>query len=161
MFDTYRIFLHKQGYRMTPQRMTILRILNDTSRHMTPREVYESAKQTLPGITEPTIYRTLSFLSAQGLLMAAHVGSGQLVYEAAGQNHHHLICRKCGQNCEISHELLKPLYDRLSNDTGFLVDGVHVTIFGLCPNCLKSHKDFTSAVRKSSKSDHPRKSADQ
>lgn len=146
MLTTYRTFLQKQGYRMTPQRMAILQILDEASRHMTPLEVYNAVRQTLPGITEPTVYRALSFLTNQGLLLAAHTSNGQMVYESAGHNHHHLICRKCGLTCEIDHEIIKPLYDFLKTETGYEVDGMHVTFFGLCPGCKKSQLELVSAI---------------
>ena len=138
MLDTYRSTLHKQGYRMTPQRTEILRILSESDCHLVPLEVYEFARRSMPGITEATVYRTLSFLTAQGLLLAAHVGNGQLAYEIAHHDHHHLICRNCGAACEVSHKLLKSLYSRLSEQTGFKVDRMHVTFFGLCPACLST-----------------------
>lgn len=135
MFNDYRIVLHKQGFRMTPQRIAIMQALETSRRHMTPLEIFESVNRSIPGISEPTVYRALSFLSDQGLLLAAHIGNGQLVYEAANHNHHHLICRKCGQTREIDHHVLEPLYDRLYADTGYRIDGMHVTFFGLCPDC--------------------------
>jgi len=135
--EPYRSILQKQGYRMTPQRIAVLHVLAESGRHMTPIEVFQQAQQELPGMTEPTVYRTLNFLSAQGLLLAAHVGSGQFVYEIALRDHHHLICRECGETLEIGHELLAQLYENLRNQTGFQINSMHVTFFGLCPGCQK------------------------
>jgi Fe2+ or Zn2+ uptake regulation protein len=146
MLDTYRSALQKQGYRMTPQRTAILRILSESKCHLTPLDVYESASQSMPGITEATIYRTLSFLTSQGLLLAAHIGNGQLAYEIAHHDHHHLICRSCGAASEVSHDLLKPLYSRLGEQTGFKVDRMHVTFFGLCPDCLSTQPGLHPAL---------------
>ena len=78
-----------------------------------------------------------NFLVEQGLALAAHVGNGQLVYEIAGHNHHHLICRTCGQTHEIDHALLQDLYDQFQATTGYTIDSIHVTFFGLCPECQK------------------------
>lgn len=135
--EEYKSILQTAGFRMTPQRMAILRILKEADRHMTPIEVFQKAQQDLPGMTEPTVYRTLNFLSEQGLVLPAHIGSGQLVYEIAHRAHHHLICRECGGACEISHDLLKTLYEQLKKQTGFQIDSMHVTFFGLCPACQK------------------------
>jgi len=133
--EAYRSILQARGCRMTPQRLAILRILSEADCHLTPIEVCQHAQGILPGITEATVYRTLTFLSEMGLLMAAHIGSGQMVYEIANHNHHHLICRKCSLTCEIGHERLQILYDQLKNLTGFQIDSMHVTLFGLCPSC--------------------------
>jgi Fe2+ or Zn2+ uptake regulation protein len=127
--------LRERGYRMTPQRLAILRILQEAGGHLSPLEVYQRAQAAMPGLTEATVYRTLIFLSQQGLLLAAHVGSGQLVYEIAEHAHHHLICRKCGETRQIDHALLEALYQQFQASTGYRIDGMHVTFFGLCPAC--------------------------
>ena len=89
----------------------------------------------MPGLTEATVYRTLSFLTEQGLALAAHVGNGQLIYEIAEHDHHHLICRSCGSTQEIDHTALKALYEEFQARTGYQIDSIHVTFFGLCPDC--------------------------
>jgi Fe2+ or Zn2+ uptake regulation protein len=129
--------LHARGFRMTPQRLAILRVLRESSGHLSPTEICQRARQILPGLTEPTIYRTLIFLAEQGLALPAHVGNGQLVYEIAGRDHHHLICRACGHAHEIDHSALVALYQQFQVTTGYQIDTVHVTFFGLCPACQK------------------------
>ena len=130
--------LRSQGYRMTPQRLAILSILENAGRHLSPQEIFEQTQRTLPGMTEATVYRTLSFLAEQGLVLSAHVGSGQLVYEIAGHDHHHLICRACGDTQEIDHSLLLSLYQQFQTSTGYQIDSVHVTFFGLRPGGQKN-----------------------
>ncbi|GAB4577472.1 MAG: Fur family transcriptional regulator [Anaerolineales bacterium] len=132
--------IRARGFRLTPQRYAILNVLLEAGGHLSPIEVYQRASEQIPGLTEPTVYRTLSFLAEQGLIMAAHVGSGQLVYEAAGHLHHHLICRACGGSIEIAHDALRELYEKLFAATGFQVDSSHVTLFGLCPDCQSPSK---------------------
>lgn len=127
--------LRSQGYRLTPQRLTILQILTDSGGHLTPQQVFDKARTITPGITEPTVYRTLSFLAEEGILMPTHEANGVLVYEIASELHHHLVCRQCGESIEIEHHALQKLYDTLNRKTGFAVDDRHLTLFGLCPGC--------------------------
>jgi Fe2+ or Zn2+ uptake regulation protein len=133
----YSSHLRAHGYRLTPQRLAIFSILQEAGCHLTPGEVYERAQAVMPGLTEATVYRTLNFLVEQGFALAAHVGSGQLVFEIAEHDHHHLICKACGLTHEIDHAALEALYEQFQADTGFLIDSVHVTFFGLCPDCQK------------------------
>ena len=135
MFEATTAKLRTLGFRMTPQRLAILRILHDADRHLSPLEVCEKARLALPGLTEPTVYRTLNFLCEQGLVLAAHIGNGQLVYEFGAHIHHHLICRACGATHEIDHTLLAALYQQFQHSTGYQIDSAHVTFFGLCPGC--------------------------
>lgn len=135
MEDPYTHQLRARGFRLTPQRYAILNVLLAAGGHLSPSEVFHRASSQLPGLTEPTVYRTLSFLSEQGLVMAAHMGSGQLVYETSEHVHHHLICRTCGGSIEIAHDALQELYDKLFVTTGFRADSSHVTLFGLCLDC--------------------------
>ncbi len=70
-----------------------------------------------------------------GFALAAHVGGGKLVYELTEENHHHLICRKCGKTVAVEHAALAGLYAQLNASTGYRLDASHVTFLGLCPDC--------------------------
>ena len=130
--------LRSRGFRMTSQRMAILHVLRHSRRHLSPAEVYEQARRDVPSLTEPTVYRTLEFLAENGLARPAHVRGGHLVYEIAGNQHHHIVCRICGSEVEIEHHLLENMYRDLETATGYSLADSHVTFFGLCPKCQKN-----------------------
>lgn len=130
-------WLREQGYRLTPQRLAILEVLRNAHGHLSPTEIYQQVAQDIPGLTEATVYRTLNFLAEQGLVLVAHLGRGQLVYEFTEHNHHHLICNQCGDMREIDHLELKDLYKQFLNNTGYQINTIHATFFGFCPECLE------------------------
>jgi len=130
--------LRAHGYRMTPQRMAILHVLRHEGTHLSPGEVYKKARKQMPGLTEPTVYRTLEFLSENGLVRSSHSGNGHLTYEIAGADHHHVICRICGSEIEVEHQLLEGLYRKLESASGYVRIDSHVTFFGVCPKCQKT-----------------------
>jgi Fe2+ or Zn2+ uptake regulation protein len=132
--------LRERGFRLTPQRLAILQILEEAKGHLSPIEIYEQAVRRMPGLTEATVYRSLDFLARHGLALVAHVGDGRLVYESARHNHHHLICKDCGGTVEIEHDLLETLYATFRERTGFTIDVCHVTFFGHCPGCAPPEK---------------------
>jgi Fur family ferric uptake transcriptional regulator len=132
--------LRAQGFRLTPQRLAILEALQQARKHLSPAEIYQQVSQEMPGLTEATVYRTLIFLAEQGLVLVAHLGHGQLVYEYADHDHHHLICRECGGMKEIDHTSLKALYGQFLDRTGYQIDTIHAIFFGLCPECQVGHK---------------------
>jgi len=127
--------LRERGFRMTPQRMAILHVLHGEEAHLSPTEIFARAKEALPGLTEATVYRTLDFLCENGLVHSASLRGGHLVYEIAQQDHHHLICRKCGGEIQIDHASLENVYKELEASSGFRSIDSHVTFFGLCPGC--------------------------
>ena len=130
--------LRARGYRMTPQRLAILHVLHHAGTHLSPSEVYRQAKRELPGLTEPTVYRTLEFLAENGLARPARTSSGHLTYEIAGDDHHHIVCRRCGNEVQVEHSLLESLYRKLESTTGYLRIDSHMTFFGLCPGCQRT-----------------------
>ena len=131
----YASQLRARGFRMTPQRIAILHALRHAGTHLSPREVYRQAKQELPGLTEPTVYRTLEFLAANGFARPSQTGNGHLVYEIAGNDHHHIVCRSCGDEMQVEHTLLEQLYHKLESTSGYVRIDSHMTFFGICPGC--------------------------
>ena len=127
--------LRARGFRMTPQRMAILHVLRHEGIHLSPAEVYRKARAELPGITEPTVYRTLEFLADNGLVRPSYMAGGHLTYEIAGSDHHHIICRICEGEIEVEHTLLESLYRLLETTSGYRSIDSHVTFFGICPKC--------------------------
>jgi len=137
--NQYAPELRTRGFRMTPQRMVILHVLHHNGTHLSPTEVFASAKESLPGLTEATVYRTLDFLVENGLAYSAHLGNGHSVYEIAKTDHHHLICRKCGGEMQIDHAPLEKIYAELESSSGFRFIDSHMTFFGLCPACQETN----------------------
>jgi Fe2+ or Zn2+ uptake regulation protein len=117
--------------------LAILHVLHHSNKHLTPAQIYEKASKELDGLTEPTVYRTLEFLAANGLARPAHLGNGHLAYEIARHEHHHLKCRICGDEVEVEHAVLAKLYRQLESESGYRLIDSHITFIGLCPHCQK------------------------
>jgi Fe2+ or Zn2+ uptake regulation protein len=122
---------------MTPQRIAILHVLRHEGRHLSPAEVYKKARREMSSLTEPTVYRTLEFLADNALIRPSYNSSGHLTYEIAGNDHHHIVCRNCGDEIEVEHTLLESLYRLLETTSGYRSIDSHVTFFGICPECQK------------------------
>lgn len=127
--------LRARGFRMTSQRKAILHVLHHSQGHISPAEVFEQACRNAPGLTYPTVYRTLEFLAKNGLVMPAHLGKKKLAYQIAGESHHHLICRSCGSSLEVGLDALESAISQLEKSSGYRFVNSHVTLFGLCPKC--------------------------
>lgn len=128
--------LRARGHRITPQRLALLEIMNHSTGHMQPAEIYQQAARKIPGINEATVYRTLEMFAREGVIYRCYHDGSQIAYEIAGQ-HHHLICRACSNEIEFTHQMLAEAYQTIEERTGFKLDTNHVIIHGLCPACQR------------------------
>ena len=128
--------LRQEGYRLTPQRMMILDIINDSVSHISAEEIHQKVRQQYPFVNISTIYRTLNLLKRLRLISETDLGEGYVRYELLErERHHHLVCRQCGESFALEHDFLKPLQLRLLKKYGFAADVDHFAIFGLCQRC--------------------------
>ncbi|MFL6008012.1 MAG: Fur family transcriptional regulator [Rubrobacteraceae bacterium] len=118
--------LRSRGFKVTPQRLTVLRALA-AEQHQSLEEIRARCSEV--GLV--TIYRTLDLFSEIGALRRLDLGDGPR-YELAEDHHHHLICESCGDVSEFDE---CPLDLRLLKETGFEVNSHSVEIYGRCTNC--------------------------
>lgn len=124
--------IREKGFRLTRQRSAILDVLHTSGGHLTRTEIFA---RIAPGLTEPTVYRTLDFLVGQGLVCVTHTGNGRLEYELARHPHHHLLCFNCEAEMELGAETMQVMFDYLETATGYRLIENHITLTGICPNC--------------------------
>ncbi len=115
--------------------MAILHVLHHAETHLSPTQVFQLASKELPGLTEPTVYRTLEFLAQNGVIRTAYTRHGHAAYQIAGEPHHHLVCRVCGRQIDVDHSLLERVYRTLESSTGYRRIESHLTFLGVCPKC--------------------------
>ena len=98
--------LKEKGLKVTHQRLLILSVLEQNSgRHMTAEDIYELVAEDYPEIGLATVYRTLQLLWDMQLVDRISLDDGCVRYEIGHlledetkHNHHHLICRSCGDS---------------------------------------------------------------
>lgn len=130
--------LRQRGFRMTPQRVAILKTLDETGGHLSPSEIFNLVHLSLPGLTEATVYRTLDFLARNGMINPAQTASGHLVYEISGDDHHHLICRVCSREVQVEHAWVRSAYEQIEAKTNYHLSVSHLTFFGVCQECQQA-----------------------
>lgn len=126
----YATRIRQSGYRLTPQRKLILDAVCEGYGHTTLDEVYTRVQAKASTVNLTTVYRTLDFLCDIRLVVRAHVGK-QTYYEIAGaEPHHHLICRHCGHEEELSNQMVEWFFIQLKQRYQFTIDSDHLTLFG-------------------------------
>lgn len=130
--------LRQRGFRMTPQRQAILKTLDEVGGHLSPADIFQQVRASLPGLTEATVYRTLDFLADNRMINPSQTASGHLVYELARDDHHHLICRVCARQVQVEPGWVRPAFEQIEAHTNFHLGSSHLTFFGVCPDCQPS-----------------------
>jgi Fur family ferric uptake transcriptional regulator len=127
--------IREQGYRLTPQRQMIMDALCAIGGHATAGQVYDQVHEVTPAIDRATVYRTLHFFCDLRLVVATNM-NGEMCYEIVGRTpHHHLLCRLCGREQELSDHHLHDLVEHLQREHGFTAEIDHLVITGLCQQC--------------------------
>ena len=130
--------LSKLGYRLTPQRMMILSVIENSDNHISAEEIHTQIVAKYPNVNISTVYRTLELLKRLSLVTEINLGGGQVRYHPANKgHHHHLICQECGTIIDLDESALAPLKDTLLREYRFIADLRHLAIFGRCVNCQK------------------------
>lgn len=129
--------LRQHGYKITPQRRTVISEILNTHEHLTPAAIHDRVKTEHPGIGLVTIYRTLEILAELGLICETHAGHSCRSYlmRESSAHHHHLICSDCGKVVDFADCNLDDLENRLTEKSGFKISGHLLEFLGQCRQC--------------------------
>ena len=133
--------LQAQGYRRTPAREAVARVLAESDRVLEVMEVFQQARAYYPRLGLVTVYRTLDKLTEMGLVQRVHRPNGCGAYVAAREGHVHLaLCSRCGRVYYFEGDDIGPLMDEVARQSGFIIQSHWLQFFGLCPACQRTVK---------------------
>ena len=127
--------LRDAGLRVTAPRLAVLSCVRELD-HPDVDDVVRAARSRLGAISTQAVYDVLRVFEEAGLVRRIEPAGSPFRYETrVGDNHHHLVCRRCGVvadvDCVVGHApCLEP-----ASDAGFVVDAADVTFWGICPGC--------------------------
>lgn len=140
-FDRIKEKLKTKGFKLTPQRRSIVdTVVDATGRHLSIEEIYNLVKQNCPEIGLATVYRTIQILDDINVVSKLDLNDGCLRYELSlnnedDHNHHHLICNNCGAVIEVREDLLDMLEETIEKNYDFKIKDHDLRVFGICKNC--------------------------
>lgn len=138
--------LRQQGFRLTPQREMILSAMHQLKEMATAEEVLERVHQQSTAVDISTIYRTLDLLQRFDLVISVDSGDGHRLYKLVGIEgpHLHLVCSQCGKVIGVDLGPVQTLAATLLDRHGFQMDMEHLSLPGLCSDCVKKSRLFKS-----------------
>lgn len=126
----------ESGIRPTHQRIEIWRELAATRGHPDAESAFRSVRHRLPTVSLDTVYRTLCLFEEHGLVQRVDTVNGRARYDATTDMHAHFVCVYCAKVIDLDSPLEGvQSYRGLVEQNGFIVDSVHFSLRGTCPDC--------------------------
>ncbi len=136
-FETLVSKLKMHGYRLTPQRASILKIFISSRDHPSVEQIYEQVKEKFPMMSLATVYKTVALLKEEGELLELGFANGSTHYDGyRPYPHPHLICVRCHRIIDPEGKDLDQLSQDLAEKYGYRLVTHRHDIFGICPDCL-------------------------
>jgi Fur family transcriptional regulator, ferric uptake regulator len=112
--------LRETGVRVTRQRETVLRVLTEADDHPDAAELHRRARTLDDSLSLATVYRTLSVLEREGVVLRLALENGGARYEVADAPHHdHIIDLDTGTITEFRSEKIEQLQREIAAELGF------------------------------------------
>jgi Fur family ferric uptake transcriptional regulator len=130
--------LRARGLRWTPQRATLLAVLEGADGHVTGRHLVDLCRELDPETTPSTVYRTLDVLEQLGVISHSHGVDGREEFHVQPAiDHGHLICGDCGDEAELPAADASSFLETLRRERGFEAPVAHLTVVGRCRECAR------------------------
>jgi Fe2+ or Zn2+ uptake regulation protein len=127
--------LREHGLQVTAQRLAVLRAVARHP-HATVEQILAVVRADIGTLSRQSAYDALNVLVEHGVLQRIQpVGSPARFEDRVGDNHHHLVCRSCGDlvdvDCAVGYTpCLTP-----AQDWSYDIDEAEVVYWGTCPVC--------------------------
>ncbi len=139
----YNALIRKSGLGSTPNRLSVLEIVGNSSSPLTAQEVFDTLNRT-QAVNRVTVYRILELLVESRLLERVSGGDRTFRYglsAGCGRKHHpHFYCTGCGGMECLNPETVQLDVETFRRTFPGMVEKVEVRIDGLCKNCLKQRQ---------------------
>jgi Fur family ferric uptake transcriptional regulator len=135
--------LNDRGWRLTPQRETILQVFQDLAKgnHLSAEDLHNLLKDKGEEISLSTIYRTVKLMARMGILRELELAEGHKHYELNQPHpyhHHHLICVRCSKTIEFKNDAILKTGTKTARKEGYHLLDCQLTIHAICPVCQRS-----------------------
>jgi Fur family peroxide stress response transcriptional regulator len=125
----------QQGIPLTVQRWVVLEALADRRDHPTADQIFEAARNKIPGISRTTVYRILKTLVRMGMARKLSHPGGIVRIDPNTERHHHLVCLRCDRIIDFD----PPAPDQISLPEAYTVDfevlDYSILFSGICSHC--------------------------
>ena len=127
--------LKGRDFRLTPQRVELVRLIAASDGHPSASQLYTKIKRQFPTISHATVYKTLALLKEMNQVLEIDLHNDSHYDGNRPQPHPHLICIKCNKIIDGEVSLDQESLRRLEQTSGFKILRPQIALYGLCPDC--------------------------
>jgi Fur family transcriptional regulator, peroxide stress response regulator len=130
--------LKGRAFRLTPQRVELVRLVAVSEGHPSASELYAEIKRQFPTISQATVYKTLTLLKEMDQVYEIDLHHDSHYDGNRPEPHPHLICTKCNKIIDGDVSLDPESLRRLEQVSGYKILRPQISLYGLCPDCRKT-----------------------
>jgi Fur family peroxide stress response transcriptional regulator len=134
--------LREQGYRLTSQRLALVRLIAISEGHPNAARLYEQLKPQFPTLSLATVYKLLMLLKDLGEVLEIDLRDDSRYDGARPFPHPHLICTRCSKIIDGVVDVDPKLIRQLERKSGFRIVRHQLAFYGLCPECQRKARAF-------------------
>ena len=139
--ETMLFRVKEKNFRLTPQRLAVLKILSRDGTHPSVAQVYERVRADFPTTSLATVYKTIILLKELNEVLELGFPDGSNRYDGYRPfPHPHIICIRCKKIVDPELASLSDLNQEMGRKTGFQILHHRLDFFGFCPECQKKNK---------------------
>ena len=128
--------LREHKFRITPQRIAVIKILASSHEHPSIEMIFEQIKKDFPTTSLATVYKTVTMLKSLDEVLELEFSGGGNRYDGnKPYSHPHVICIKCKKIMDPELSNLDHMTKELESKTGFEILNGRMDFFGICPDC--------------------------
>jgi Fur family peroxide stress response transcriptional regulator len=134
-FDQLIAALKQRDFRLTPQRLELVRLIAVSDGHPSASQLYTTIKRQFPTMSHATVYKTLTLLKEMNQVLEIDLHSDSHYDGNRPEPHPHLICIKCNKIIDAEVSLDQEYLKGLEQESGFKILRPQISLYGLCPDC--------------------------
>ncbi len=127
--------LKERDFRLTPQRVELVRLIAVSQGHPSASQLYTQIKRQFPTISHATVYKTLTLLKEMNQVFEIDLRNDSHYDGNRPQPHPHLICTGCNKIMDAEVSLDQESLRSLEQVSGYKILRPQIALYGLCADC--------------------------
>jgi len=133
--------LKEHDFRLTPQRVELVRLIAVSEGHPSASQLYTQIKHKFPTMSHATVYKTLALLKEMDQVLEIDLRDDSHYDGNRPEPHPHLICIKCNKIIDGDVSLDQKSLRKLAQVSGYKILRPQISLYGLCPDCMDERKE--------------------